>query len=168
MRTHAVAVRNVLTLCLLAAPAVSLAAAGDVPQDPKVVEFINKFCSEIGEAAKTVNSNDDAAVSELGKKAVKFFHKSHYDNTGANLKADRLRFSFKKGSGNLKFYDCPVKITRVRKTGTTAIGFKETGEKGAVYDYFLAKKAGVAGMPAQIRIFVSEAGVISVDDVGSL
>jgi hypothetical protein len=167
MRMHVV-VKGLLLAGMLAVPGVSRAAAGDVPQDPKVVEFINKFCADIGAAAQASDNNDDVAVSELGKKAVKYFHKSHYDNTGANLKADRLRFSFKKGSGDLKFYDCPVKITRVRKTGTTAIGFKETGEKGAVYDYFLAKKAGVSGMPAQIRIFVSETGGIWIDDVGSL
>jgi hypothetical protein len=140
----------------------------DVQPDPKVVEFINGFCAEMNAATKDIASPSDAEVSELGKKALKFYHRSHYNGAKDNLKDDRLRFSFKKGIGNLKFYDCPVKITRVRKTATSGIGFKDTAEKGLVFDYFLKKKDGVAGLPAQVRVFVSEKGEISFDDLGSL
>ena len=110
---------------------------------------------------------ESKVYSALGKQAMKFYHRSHYNNAGDNLKDDRLRFSFKKGATDLKFYECPVKITRVRKTATSGIGFKETAEKGSVYDYFLAKKAGVSGLPAQVRVFVNEKGEISFD-LGSL
>lgn len=143
-------------------------APTDVPPDPKVVEFINGFCADMGAAAKEKAGMTDADISELGKKAMKYYHKSHFNGAKDNLKDDRLRFSFKKGIGNLKFYKCPVEITRVRKTNTSGIGFKDTAEKGQVFDYFLKKNDGVAGMPAQIRVFVNEKGEISFDDLGSL
>ncbi len=154
-------------LMVAAAPAFA-AGPTDVQPDPKVVEFINTFCAEMNAATKDMPSPSDGDISELGKKAMKFYHRSHYNGAKDNLKDDRLRFSFKKGMSNIKFYDCPVKITRVRKTATSGIGFKDTAEKGLVFDYFLKKKDGVAGMPAQVRVFVSEKGEISFDDLGSL
>jgi hypothetical protein len=51
-----------------------------------------------------------------------------------------------------------VKITRIRRTGVSAIGFRETAEKGKVTDYFVAKKDGVNGMPAPVKIFFPEGG----------
>jgi hypothetical protein len=153
---------------LLVAGGVS-AAPTDVPPDAKVVAFINGFCKEmLAAGAQDLKDPTDQQVAELGKKVMKFYHKSHYANAGDNLLPDRLRFSFKKGISNLKFYDCPVNVTRVRKTTTTGIGFKETAEKGSVYDYFLKKKEGVSGMPAQVRVFVNEGGQIFFDDLGSL
>ncbi len=66
-------------------------------------------------------------------------------------------------------YAQPVKITRIRKTGTTAICFRETAEKGKVADYFIAKQESVNGMPALVKIFFPEGGGAStISYVGSL
>jgi|GEM_PF-1181445 len=148
------------------------AAAGDVQPDPAVVEFINKFFADMKKAgAEAANPNDgdiDVKVAAAGKVAMGFYHRNHHAKSGDNLNPDRLRFSFKKGFTGIKFYQDPVKITRVRALTTQAIGFKETAEKGKSFDYFLAKKEGVSGMPAQIRIFIGEQSGIKIDDVGSL
>ena len=146
--------------------------AGDVQPDPAVVEFINKFFADMKKAgAETATPNDgdiDAKVAAAGKVAMGYYHKSHHSKAGDNLLPDRLRFSFKKGFTGIKFYQDPVKVTRVRALTTQAIGFKETAEKGKSFDYFLAKKEGVSGMPAQVRIFIGEQSGIKFDDVGSL
>ncbi len=149
-----------------------MAQAGDVQPDPAVVEFINKFFAEMkkvgAENSDPGAADIDAKVAAAGKIAMGYYHKSHHAKAGDNLLPDRLRFSFKKGFNGIKFYQDPVKITRVRALTTQAIGFKETAEKGKSFDYFLAKKEGVSGMPAQIRIFIGETSGIKIDDLGSL
>lgn len=158
-----------VALGLSAAPVVH---AGDVQPDPAVVEFINKFFADMKKAgAEAANPNDgdiDSKVAAAGKVAMGYYHRHHHAKSGDNLNPDRLRFSFKKGFTGIKFYQDPVKITRVRALTTQAIGFRETAEKGKSFDYFLAKKEGVSGMPAQIRIFIGEQSGIKIDDLGSL
>jgi hypothetical protein len=148
------------------------AAPGDVEPDEKIVAFINEYFTKMKEAgAETATPNDsdiDAKVAAAGKIAMNYYHRSHHSKAGDNLLPDRLRFSFKKGFTGIKFYQHPVKVTRVRALTTQAIGFKETAEKGKSFDYFLAKKEGVSGMPAQVRVFVGEQSGIKFDDTGSL
>lgn len=120
----------------------------DEPVDARAEKLLNDFL-----AAMTANpDNMDAAV----KAALPFLHKSLLAPGGSDVSADLRRFSFKKAWENAKFYAQPAKITRVRRTGTTAIGFRETAEKGRVIDYFIAKKEGVNGMPAPVKIFFPE------------
>ena len=149
-----------------------MAQSSDVHPDAAVVDFINKFFWEMKQCgAETSNhlaKDNEAIVAAAGKVAVQYYHCSHHAKTGDNLLPDRLHFSFKKGFNGIKLYQDPVHITRVRSLATQAIGFKETAEKGRSFDYFLSKKEGVSGIPAQIRIFIGETSGIKIDDLGSL
>jgi hypothetical protein len=167
-----------LRLLQLAWPTLGFAAPppasgpADVEPDPKVVEFINELFVKMKEAGADAADPNEAGITSkvetAGKIAQKFYHKSHHAKAGDNLLPDRLRFSFKKGFTGIKFYEHPVKVSRVRKLTTQAIGFKETAERGTAFDYFIDKKPGVSGRPAPIRIFIGEMSGITIDDLGSL
>ena len=153
-------------LCTAAAAAPALLPATaqaqmDEPVDPRAEKLLNDFLS-----ALTGNKDDmNAAV----KAALPHLHKSLLGPGGTDVTQDLRNFSFKKAWQNAQFYAQPVKITRVRKTGTTGIGFRETAEKGRVIDYFVGKKDGVAGMPAPVKIFFPEDGSApKISYVGSL
>jgi hypothetical protein len=111
--------------------------------DPRAVEVLNVFMHEL------MVSDEEESVQQV----IRYVHKSLWNADGTDLTADIRRFSFKKARQNAQFYQVPVKITRVRETKVTAIGFGETAESGKVVDYFIAKKPGVNGMPAPIKIF---------------
>lgn len=113
--------------------------------DQRGIEVINKFMEAINN-----NSGDENAAA---KAAMPYIHKSEYDNTGTALKRDRMDFSFKKAWQNAKFYDTPVKVTRIQKQNLSAIGFGSTAESGIAYKVFIGKKSGVAGMPAPLNVF---------------
>ena len=92
------------------------------------------------------SAENEANVSAAGKVAIQYYHHSHQAKAGDNLLPDRLRFSFKKGSNGIKYYQHPVQITRVRTLVTQAVGFKDAAERGRAFDYFLAKRDGAAGL----------------------
>lgn len=103
------------------------------------------------------------------KACLKCVHKSLINSSGDNLTKDLRDFSFKKAHSNAKFYANPVKITRVRKNKVTAIGFKETGENGTEYSYFISKKEDVNGMPAPVNIFFpADGSAPKISYMGSL
>ena len=133
----------------------------DEPLDPRAEKLLNDFLG-----ALTSNAVDmDAAI----KAALPHLHKSLLAPGGGDVSRDLRSFSFKKAWQNAQFYAQPVKITRIRKTGTTAIGFRETAEKGKVTDYFVAKKEGVNGLPAPVKIFFPDDGSApKIAYVGSL
>lgn len=133
----------------------------DEPTDARAEKLLNDFL-----AALTQNpDNMDAAV----KAALPFLHKSLLAPGGGDVTSDLRNFSFKKAWSNAKFYAQPVKITRIRRTGTSAIGFGVTAEKGRVTDYFVGKREGVNGMPAPVKIFFPEGGgEPKISYVGSL
>lgn len=133
----------------------------DEPTDARAEKLLNDFL-----AALTQNpDNMDAAV----KAALPHLHKSLLAPGGGDVTSDLRNFSFKKAWSNAKFYAQPVKITRIRRTGTSAIGFRETAEKGRVTDYFVGKREGVNGMPAPVKIFFPEGGgEPKISYVGSL
>ena len=136
-------------LALLLVP--SLAFAEDVaPEekpDPAAVEVLNKLMTAL--------AIDDFEQSV--KESTKYLHKSLLSKAGDDISADLRRFGFKKAKENAKLYDAPDKVQRVRATGVTSIGFKETAEKGKVVDYMLEKKAG-KGLPAPVKMFFPEGG----------
>jgi len=101
------------------------------------------------------------------KESTKYLHKSLLSKAGDDISPDLRRMGFKKARDNVKLYDVPVKITRVRPTGATSIGFKETAEKGKVVDYMLEKKGG-KGLPAPVKIFFPETGDPKIAYLGSL
>ena len=121
--------------------------ASDVQPEAPIVAFINNFFAEMkqmgADSSDPSAADNEANVCAAGKIAMQYYHHSHHAKD--NLLPDRLRFSFKKGFNGIKFYQDPVHITRARALATHAIGFKETAEKGKLFDYFLAKKDGVAG-----------------------
>jgi hypothetical protein len=136
------------------------AVAQEAAPDPKAVEKIDQFlkiCVEtptLEEAAKKVVAANLVHVSMLDK------------NDKTKLNADKMRFSFKKAYENAKFYE--TKITRIQKTSVTAIGFKETAQKGTLFKYWVAKKEGQAGLPAPVQVFFPEGGGEPVlNDFGS-
>ena len=118
--------------------------------DKRGVEVTQKFLDAINSNATDINAAATAALP--------FIHNSEYDASGLTLKKDRMDFSFKKAWQNAKFYQSPVKVTRVQKQGISAIGFGATAQKGTAYKVFLAKKSGVAGLPAAVHVFFPEDG----------
>lgn len=129
--------------------------------DKKGVEVVNKFI-------EAINANpSDIQAAALA--AMPFIHRSDYDAAGTNLKKDRLDFSFKKAWQNAKFYDFPIKVTRVQKQSLTAIGFGATAQAGTSYKVFIGKKAGVSGMPAPMHVFIpADGGDAKLHNYGSL
>jgi hypothetical protein len=126
------------------------AEAQDAPPDERGLEKIKQFM-EISMSTPDIN--------EAGKKlvAAKVVHSSKVDkNDNTKLNPDSLRFAFKKAHGNVKMYD--LRVTRTVLTGTSAVGFGPTAQKGKLYKYFIAKKEGVNGMPAPIQVFYPEDG----------
>jgi hypothetical protein len=122
------------------------------------IESLNKSATDaVTNFMKALNSNasDEMAAA---KAALPYIHKSEYDKSGSNLKQDRLDYSFKKAWQNAKFYQNPVKITRVQKQSVTAIGFGNTAQKGTCYKVFIAKKEGGTGLPAPLNVFIPEDG----------
>jgi len=128
--------------------------------DAKAMEVLNKFMDAL------MVTDDDASAQEV----LKYAHKSLFNSNGDGLSKDLRDFSFKKAHNNAKFYQIPVRITRVRKTNTsTAIGYGESAEKGRIEDYFVAKKQGVNGMPAPVQIFFpANGGEPKIAYMGSL
>jgi hypothetical protein len=122
--------------------------AQDIPLkqfDKRGIAVIDSFMTAL------MNHQDDEMAA--AQAALPFIHRSEYDNTGTNLKRDRLDFSFKKAWQNAKFYKWYVVATRVQKQNLTAIGFGETAEAGTSYKVWIAKKDGVGGLPAPLNVF---------------
>jgi len=89
------------------------------------------------------------------KAAFGLTHKSNYNLDHTALSRDLLDFSFKKAHSNAKFYQVPVKITRVQELKMTEIGHPRYNsyEKGSERKYWVAKKPGINGMPAPVAVF---------------
>ncbi|MDP2388211.1 MAG: hypothetical protein Q8M29_17690 [Bacteroidota bacterium] len=137
----------------------SSSIAQNIEVNPKAETLLNDFMK-----ALAIKDADESA-----KECLKYVHKSLKNASGDDLTKDLRNFSFKKAHDNVKFYANPVKITRVRKNGVTAIGFKETGEKGDEYSYFISKKSDVKGMPAPVNIFFpADGGEPKISYMGSL
>lgn len=75
---------------------------------------------------------------------------------GTALGRDLLDFSLKKDFNNVKFYTQPAKITRVNVRKSSGDGYGASAIAGKIYKVWLAKKPGVAGMPAPVSIMVPE------------
>jgi hypothetical protein len=125
--------------------------------DPAAIDVINKVMTAL--------QLDD--LEQSVKESTKYLHKSLLSKAGDDISADLRRAGFKKARDNAKQYDVPVKVIRIRATGATSIGFKETAEKGKVVDYMLEKKGG-KGLPTPVKIFFPESGEPKVAYIGSL
>ncbi len=141
----------VLALSVVAVTWSVRAEAQDAPPDERGLEKIKRFL-EI-----SLNNPD---LNEAGKLLIaeKVVHISKADkNDPRKLNPDSLRFAYKKAHGNAKMYDAVV--VRTVLTGTSAVGFGPTAQKGKLYKYFIAKKDGVGGMPAPIQVFYPDGGL---------
>jgi len=131
----------------------------DVKPNPKAEVLLNKFLQAL------LTGDENASV----KAVMPLVHKSLLSNDKKDLSPDLRLYSFKKAHRNARHYSLPVKITRVRKTGVTAIGFKETAEAGIVYDYFISKKKGIGGLPSPVKVFVPKnGGELKISYMGGL
>jgi len=119
------------------------------PEDAQAEALINATLAAL-------QQNRDPALA--ARAAIPYLHKSLLDASRTELSADSRAFSFKKAHGSASAYGVPVRITRVRESRVTAIGHAETGERGRSVDYFVAKRDGVAGMPAPVTVFFPEGG----------
>ena len=149
--------RKLMLIFCLVAGANLFGQAADV--NPKAETLLTNFMK----ALMIQDANTSAT------ECLKYVHKSLMNKAGSDLTQDLRNFSFKKAHDNAKFYSIPVKITRVKKTAVTAIGFKETGEKGEVHDYFISKIDDKNGLPAPVKIFFpSNGGDPKISYMGSL
>lgn len=73
-------------------------------------------------------------------------------NYQGQISQDTLSFSLKKDFQNAKLYQYPIKITRVMKILNDYDGYQQTYIEGTGYKVWVAKKDGVAGMPAPIHV----------------
>jgi hypothetical protein len=126
-------------------------------QDVPLAEF-EKSAIEVTQKFMDALNSNSSDISAAAAAAMPFIHKSEYDNSGAALKKDRMDFSFKKAWQNAKFYETPIKVTRIQKQALSGIGFGASAELGVSYKVFIAKKSGVAGMPAALHVFIPKDG----------
>lgn len=75
---------------------------------------------------------------------------------GNALRGDVSRYSLKKDHAGIKAYADPIQITRVNRTATGGHGFGPSAIRGQVYKIWIAKAAGVPGLPAPVSIMVPE------------
>lgn len=139
-----------LALVLGLAGGTTQAAPRSLPASPEAVELIARFLELCGRDG-TVESRAREVV------AAGLVHASKLDNNDpTQLNADALRFSFKRATDNARFYE--PRITRVVETATTGVGFGGTAQRGRLFKYFVAKRAGIAGMPAPLHVFFPQDG----------
>ena len=131
----------------------------DEPVDPRAEKVLSDFL-----AALTAN---EASIDAAIKAALPYLHKSLLGPGGSDVSADLRRFSFKKAWENAKFYAQPVKITRVRKTSTTAIGFNGSGFGSGASSARLTNRHVPGLLPSAPRCFPATARMIHSSPVAS-
>ncbi|MBN2161066.1 MAG: hypothetical protein JW807_16890 [Spirochaetes bacterium] len=93
----------------------------------------------------------------------------HMLSRSGGISSDVMRFSLKKDYQNAKFYRAPIVITRVVKIENDYDGYGPTLFQGTRYRIWIAKKEGVAGLPAPIPIIKPASGAPKiVTTIGSL
>ncbi len=134
----------------------------DIPETELPAD-VKQVLSEYIQILQTATDLDDAASK------VKKLFGGHLLNSSGNVDSDVYNYSLKKDFTNAKFYQYPVKITRVSRSLNDYDGFQSTLFEGTRYKIWIAKKEGVAGMPAPTPIIKPAQGdpkVVSV--IGSL
>ncbi len=134
--------------------------AGDVPSEVKNV--LNQYLTILSSAK---------SLDECAANVMKVAAGGLLSTDGMSISSNVKPYSLKKDFENVKFYKQPAEITRVQLQTGGYDGYKGTLIEGDIYKIWIAKKDGVKGMPAPIRIIVpkndkSNPKVISV--IGSL
>lgn len=146
-----------LLMCVLSAAA--LAQSEDPNQNPKDAPPDTRGLAKLKRFMEICIATPD--LEEAGKLVIAegLVHASKRDkNDPRKMNNDSIRFAFKKAHGAVSMYDPGPRLIRTVLTGTSAVGFGPTAQKGKLYKYFVAKKDGVNGMPAPIQIFYPEDG----------
>lgn len=129
----------------------------ELPSDVK--NLLNQYIQIL-----QTSKNFDEAADKVAKIAA-----GHMLNSSGKIDADVYRYSLKKDFDNAKFYKYPVEITRVSMTLNDYDGFQSTLFEGTRYKIWIAKKAGVAGLPAPVPIIKPASGAPKIVTViGSL
>ncbi|TFH40387.1 MAG: hypothetical protein E4G96_07610 [Chrysiogenales bacterium] len=90
-------------------------------------------------------------------------------SVNGGISNDVLPYSLKKDYQNAKFYKVPAVITRVVLVENDYDGYGATLIQGDRYKIWIAKRDGVAGMPAPIPILKPKKGPPKiVTTIGSL
>ncbi len=93
----------------------------------------------------------------------------HMLSQSGSISQDVLPYSLKKDYENVKFYQVPAVITRVVVMENDYDGFGPTLIQGTRYKIWIAKKDGVAGLPAPIPVLKPKDGTPKiVTTIGSL
>lgn len=134
----------------------------DIPLDqvPKdVIEVLNTYLKIL---------TTSASLDECGTKVAKIAG-GHMVSQSGMISRDVIEFSLKKDFQNAKFYKVPAVITRVVLMEDDYDGYGPTLIQGDRYKIWIAKKDGVAGMPAPIPVIKPKTGAPKiVSNVGSL
>ena len=139
-----------LTLVLVWAGS-TMAAQTDIPKEqvPRdVIEVLNKYL-QILSTSKSL----DACAVQVAKIAG-----GHMLSLSGAISGDVLPYSLKKDYDNVKFYKVPAVITRVVRMDDDYDGFGPTLIQGTRYKIWIAKKDGVAGLPAPIPVLKPKKG----------
>ena len=100
---------------------------------------------------------------------IPLVHKSLLNASRTDLDPSVKAYSFRRASNAVRLYKIPVKITRVARGGDTTVGFGNTAEAGRRDRFFVAKREGVAGLPAPIHVFFpADGGEPKILNMGSL
>lgn len=128
-----------------------------VPAD--VVAVLNQYLEIL-----STNPSLDACAPEVAKIAG-----GHMLSKSGAISSDVMQYSLKKDHQNVKFYKVPAVITRVVVTENDYDGFGPTLLQGTRYKIWIAKKDGVAGLPAPIPVIKPANGAPKiVTTIGSL
>ncbi len=123
--------------------------SGDIP----VKNLPDEVKQVLDQYIAILNSAD---LDECAEKFVSIAGGHLINAEGDALGGDIKEYSLKKDFNNIKFYQQPVKITRVNFRASDYNGYGKTLIKGKSYKIWIKKKAGTAGMPAPILILVPE------------
>lgn len=111
---------------------------------------VKKVLEDYVNALRSAETLDDAEANVL-----KVMGGSLVNEDGETLRNSVKPYSLKKDWQNVKFYQDPIKITRVNSNPTSSSsGYGESAIRGRKYKIWIGKKAGVAGLPAPISIIV--------------
>jgi hypothetical protein len=151
----------VLALSLLLAVAASAGrreiSAQEVPND--VIQVLNRYLTILSTSPTLEDCARNVAAISAG----------HMLSRNGGISDDVFQFSLKKDYQNAKFYKVPAVITRVQVTDDDSDGYGPTLFQGTRYKIWIAKKDGVAGMPAPIPIIKPASGAPKiVTTIGSL
>ena len=138
----------ILCLVLLSSPAGSSVTNATPDADPAAVELLNQFMTAL------LIKDDSARLTAV----LPCVHKTLLNNEGTDLSPTVKDFSYRRAVTDAALYQIPVRVTRVAKDKSTAVGFGESAESGRTDRYFVAKREGVSGLPAPIHIFFPKDG----------